>query len=268
MNYAFVCEFQELHSKSRSRRDQGGGVHGNAVLSKFDFASVEVLSHGHHPVDWEAGVHPKSIKEPRKGQRLTLCAIVETPDSPLVVYSCHLEVFCGISDRLYQFGDILKDSRNRSKAGDSCQLILGDLNTMGNRLARILSLFCTDHLRFKTLGTSEASFWNRNLFQVTETSLDDLLFENGSYFNRRLLFWGLQKEHCRNLINPGFYDPWNPDKDITLQQPKTGPINWNLVTGKLDWILIKDLKVSRKHIGNHDYSLSDHKWLMVHLKPM
>lgn len=173
-------------------------------------------------------------------------------------------MFCGISDRLYQFSDILKDSRIKAKAGYDRQLILGDLNTVANGIARILPLFCTDHLRFKTFGISEATFWRQNLFQVTDASFLDLHVDDDEhFFNRRLNSWGLEKAYCRHLINPGFDDPWDTDKDVTLQKPKTGWINWNLVSGKLDWLLVRNLKVSQKWIGNHDYKHSDHKWLMV-----
>lgn len=34
LNYLFLCEFEELHSPLRDPRAQGGGVHGNAILSK------------------------------------------------------------------------------------------------------------------------------------------------------------------------------------------------------------------------------------------
>lgn len=34
LNYLFVCEFQEMHSPLRNARSQGGGVHGNAILSR------------------------------------------------------------------------------------------------------------------------------------------------------------------------------------------------------------------------------------------
>lgn len=34
LNYLFVCEFHELHSPLRDGRSQGGGVHGNAILTK------------------------------------------------------------------------------------------------------------------------------------------------------------------------------------------------------------------------------------------
>lgn len=40
MNYAFVCEFEELRSPMRSKRDQGGGVHGNGILTRFDMHEV------------------------------------------------------------------------------------------------------------------------------------------------------------------------------------------------------------------------------------
>lgn len=34
LNYLFLCEFEELHSPLRDARSQGGGVHGNAIISK------------------------------------------------------------------------------------------------------------------------------------------------------------------------------------------------------------------------------------------
>ncbi|GAB4817239.1 hypothetical protein N2152v2_004285 [Parachlorella kessleri] len=50
LNYLFLCEFEELHSPLRDAKSQGGGVHGNAILTKFD-----VLEHGiveHRLVAW------------------------------------------------------------------------------------------------------------------------------------------------------------------------------------------------------------------------
>lgn len=97
MNYTFLCEFLELKSKARSERDQGGGVHGNAILTKFDFSTVEAVRHSHHPIDWETNKHPKTKAEPRKGERMTLCAVLNISQIPLVVYSCHLEVRTSLS---------------------------------------------------------------------------------------------------------------------------------------------------------------------------
>eukprot|EP00878_Enallax_costatus_P042842 GHUV01050338.1.p1 GENE.GHUV01050338.1~~GHUV01050338.1.p1 ORF type:complete len:229 (+),score=28.94 GHUV01050338.1:462-1148(+) len=45
LNYLFICEFEELRSELRDERSQGGGVHGNAILTKFDISSWSVIEH-------------------------------------------------------------------------------------------------------------------------------------------------------------------------------------------------------------------------------
>ena len=79
MNYVFVCEFEELYSSVRSDRAQGGGVHGNAILSKFDMSAIEVIDHRFQPIDWEDPSTPIAQMEPRKGRRLSLVANIHTP---------------------------------------------------------------------------------------------------------------------------------------------------------------------------------------------
>lgn len=105
-------------------------------------------------------------REPRKGRRLTLAATVATPWGPLVVYSAHLEVFCGPVGRLLQFADILGHSRAAARRGLTRQVIGGDLNTMGHGVARFSPWHCTDHLRWATLGQDEATFWQHHVFDV------------------------------------------------------------------------------------------------------
>jgi endonuclease/exonuclease/phosphatase family metal-dependent hydrolase len=90
--YLFVCEFEELLSPVRDASLQGGGVHGNAILSKYDITSWSILEHSHHPVDWNDPTHPRCQKEPRRGRRLTLAADIATPLGSLRVYTVHLEV--------------------------------------------------------------------------------------------------------------------------------------------------------------------------------
>jgi hypothetical protein len=94
LSYAFVCEFEELRSPLRGARAQGGGVHGNAILSRFDISNARALPHSHHPVDWDAGGggHALAAREPRRGRRAALAATVAAPGGPLLVYSVHLEV--------------------------------------------------------------------------------------------------------------------------------------------------------------------------------
>ena len=48
------------------------------------------------------------------------------------------------------------------------QAILGDLNTMAHGIARFSPKFCTDKMRFWSLGQSEASFWHHKVFCVTD----------------------------------------------------------------------------------------------------
>ena len=39
LNYIFYSEFEELHSK------EGGGCHGNAILTKYDIKHIDVVTH-------------------------------------------------------------------------------------------------------------------------------------------------------------------------------------------------------------------------------
>lgn len=73
----------------------------------------------------------------------------------------------------------------------------------------------------------------------------------------------MPEEVCRNLVNRGFEDPFDPRQDITLDHPgyRLGP--FHLMTGKLDWCLLKGFHVVSKRMGNEDFAASDHKLLVV-----
>lgn len=45
MNYVFLCEFEELWAPVRDAASQGGGVHGNAILSRWDMSNTRVVHH-------------------------------------------------------------------------------------------------------------------------------------------------------------------------------------------------------------------------------
>ena len=45
MHLTFLPEFAERRAARRAPRDQGGGVHGNAILSKFDVLEAAVVEH-------------------------------------------------------------------------------------------------------------------------------------------------------------------------------------------------------------------------------
>eukprot|EP00976_Prorocentrum_cordatum_P027734 562924-Prorocentrum_minimum.AAC.1 len=81
------------------------------------------------------------------------------------------------------------------------------------------------------------------------------------------LRWGVDDEVCRNATNPGFVDPFDVKHDITLDNPKYRFLGCHLMTGKLDWLLVHDLETLAHDMGNHDYRHSDHKWLLVAVRP-
>ena len=49
-----MAEFEELHSPVRRADTQGGGVHGQALLSRYSLEDARALVHSHQPVDWDA----------------------------------------------------------------------------------------------------------------------------------------------------------------------------------------------------------------------
>eukprot|EP01025_Chloroclados_australasicus_P001817 TRINITY_DN10440_c1_g1_i3.p3 TRINITY_DN10440_c1_g1~~TRINITY_DN10440_c1_g1_i3.p3 ORF type:complete len:281 (-),score=41.80 TRINITY_DN10440_c1_g1_i3:1003-1845(-) len=258
LNYVFVCEFEEIHSNLRSPLSQGGGVHGNAIMTKFNLTNAHAVLHEHDPVNWENPTHPYAKLEPRKGRRATMAATVQTPSNQqIMVYSAHLELYCGILSRVRQFSEILRDAKAWIEKGVTRQIIGGDLNTMGHGLARLSPYYCMDKMRYKTLGQSEARWWEQNVLMERA--------EPGRKYNAKLVELGLPIEVAKDALNPGFWDPWDVDSESTLD------IFWffntlHLVKGKLDWLFLRgQLAVMDKRLGNDDYSASDHKWLLVHM---
>ena len=99
------------------------------------------------------------FKEPRRGKRLTLAVSLTSPSlDPILIYTAHLECFCGMLDRFWQVSDIFKDACNRT---EKCQLIMGDLNTLGNGVARLGRNYCNDVMRWRSLGYFEAEVFDQ-----------------------------------------------------------------------------------------------------------
>ncbi|KAI7826460.1 Endonuclease/exonuclease/phosphatase [Kickxella alabastrina] len=118
LNAGIVVEFQELKSPCRSPSQQGGGLHGNAIYSRFDM-KLRVIDHAHQPFNWPRdGV---LLGEPRVGRRCTLVAEVAVPRGPPVLaYSAHFECFTGIIG-------------SRASAAElPHQIIFGDFNTFAH----------------------------------------------------------------------------------------------------------------------------------------
>jgi endonuclease/exonuclease/phosphatase family metal-dependent hydrolase len=302
----FLCEFEELRdSARRTERTQGGGAHGNALLSRFDLAFARRVDHSRHPVDWdlapEEQPHALARKEPRRGKRAALAARVFPPwvvvgaqgggggeggegrgagggggvaaavgprdphphhhDHELdgvLVYSAHLEVFCGAADRAAQYADIVADSRRerrrelaRWRASDEQEearpptrqhsppwrhAVLGDLNTMAHGVARLSPHYAQGSLRWRTLGQTEGEWWERHVLwrrrrpeesggggaEDGDEEDEEEEEEDPAVLaaRRRLERWGVPAQASRALIpNPGFACPFPARDTVTLDNP-------------------------------------------------
>jgi hypothetical protein len=102
MNYVFLCEFIEMRSRRRDARAQGGGVHGNAVLTRLDVSGAEGISHSHHPIDWNAGQHP-----------LTRCARPRCPALALAGCVCS-PIADSAARHLLRFGQATAGAADRA----------------------------------------------------------------------------------------------------------------------------------------------------------
>jgi endonuclease/exonuclease/phosphatase family metal-dependent hydrolase len=257
MKCAFLAEFEEIHSPLRSEDLQGGGVHGNAILSLFDFDPY-IVDHKHHPMNWERDGH--TLSEPRRGQRAIIAASVTIPwlPRPIICYSLHLEVFCGLLDRLKQFADVLEDANARYDRDRCCyHIIMGDLNTMAHGIARLSSKYCLDIMRFWSIGYSEGSWWKKHVLDVLRSDSNSenpmLLSYAPKYFSKTDLV------HLRNNY---YFDPFDIDYDVTLSN------YGGYFTGKLDWIFLRGFQVLSHSMGNLDYAASDHRLLRVAIEPL
>ncbi|KAG0306888.1 hypothetical protein BGZ99_001638, partial [Dissophora globulifera] len=186
----FVPEFWELEHPGRKDRDQGGGVHGNAILSRWPINGFRVLDHVHHAYEWERD--GLKLNEPRLGRRFTIVADIQTPSGPLLCYCAHLEVFTGIVGRISALSDILSDSELYSEQYPY-QILFGDLNTISHSIARLAKTISTDQYRIASLGLQEAEWWDRNLWSwhIQDGEFNLALASAGWSWLRRLGFLGL-----------------------------------------------------------------------------
>ena len=64
-------------------------------------------------------------------------------------------------------------------------------------------------------------------------------------------------------LTAGFADPFDVRRDVTLDNPKYRLLGWPLMAGKLDWALLRRLRVVHREMRNLDYAASDHRLLLV-----
>ncbi|KAJ3333289.1 hypothetical protein HDU93_008629 [Gonapodya sp. JEL0774] len=275
-----VVEFWEIESPLRPENNQGGGVHLNAILSRFPLLNPRAIEHRHSNVDWD--VEGDRFNEPRLGRRYTVAAEVDWCGKRVGLWSAHLEpVNCNISIRLLQLSDLICDSWQRLNAGVIHQLISGDFNTMAHGVARLSPAHYSN--RWYTLGYSEPQIWLDYVFSQLPSSFSPENAAKLSLPAARLISPAamlsrlpepskypsllppndrLNHDPIPYLSNPSHLVPCFPPTTTTIFVPRA----YNFF-GALDSILVRGLRIVQRRIGNDDYSASDHKWLIVEAVP-
>jgi len=236
MNYLFVCEFVEIKHPERGNRLQGGGVHGNAILSRWNLKQPKAVTHKLQPFSWQNfGV---IFGQPRLGARVAISALVDMENFGSVrLFSLHLENFSGPTGRIKQIYEIFQHCKTQNQ---DLVIMGGDLNTLMHGFARLFSVQC-DQLRWKTLGCTEPQFWQETILSSPD--------EQSQRFSDVEL--GVPKGFLCE-----FFDPFDKTKDITRDQN-------NVYFAKLDWILLpKSLECTNFKVVNCS-DISDHHLIWV-----
>lgn len=136
----FGIEFFELDTPEQGPALAGGGVHGNAILTRF--APRAVYRVELPPLfDWEqlpAGLPPAVTRQRRLGARFALCADFQLGDRTVSIASVHLENNgIGVDGRAAQLTHLAGALAARQQPGDAA-IIAGDLNTLEAWPVRLL----------------------------------------------------------------------------------------------------------------------------------
>jgi hypothetical protein len=152
---------------------------------------------------------------------------------------------------------------------------------MAHGIARFSKNYCCDRMRFLSLGSDEAVMWERNVLKLQDsrylptTDADVAVEEEDKNsatpprqqqpapVNSQLLRWGLDLQSAQDAVNPGFSCPFEASKTVTLDNPTYRFYKYSFMKGKLDWVLLRRLRWTSKQLGNLNYELSDHRWMLV-----
>ncbi|KAG8341249.1 hypothetical protein ERJ75_001334200 [Trypanosoma vivax] len=264
-----------LSKPTRGAKDQAGTCqqnngdrrfHGNAILSASGHLSNPVVIPHHVCFDWEK--RGCKIQEPRHGFRCALrCQICPServdPRLPeLYLYCCHLEIFCGVLGRVRQLTDILRDANGlleehqATRKARPALVIGGDLNTVAHGIVRLAWGIGNDRMRFLSLGEAEACWLQRKVLSRHLRGFKSLTSPfplksiphmirtvYSSVCSSDFVFqflYGFSTEELRAMDNSRlcFYDPSDKALSVTLDNPKF----CGLVKGKLDWLLLSNLR--------------------------
>lgn len=225
-------------ARHRPRLGRGGGVMGQATLSRYPIVGVGGIKLTSEAYDYSDPRNFFARLEPIHGGRVAQKVKLKIGEREVVVYNAHLESLSGPTGRLQQFGQIKHDAENEENPA----IICGDFNTCGHGFAT----------RFSEESLYSPKYW----FRRTAAGRDPLqkqrrLGETEAELFDRLGFASGERK--------SFTDPFSR-KEPTL---RVGPKMFPLFQGKLDWTLFEDGKfaITDKYIG--PTGLSDHRPLTV-----
>jgi len=220
----FGTEFFEIQTPSRPKELAGGGVQGNAILTRIlpqKCFRIEL------PIafDWlTPPEHKKSIvqRENRIGARFALGVEFDYFGRRVVICSTHLEdKDGGIDGRFAQFKSLV-ETIHTDPSESVTSVIAGDLNSLENWITFVKKLNKRSPSNKKPWYLSECRWWKEQLLPET-----------------------------------GYSDPFDCN-DWTYQRKM-------IYREKLDWIVVRNCKVSQHGIG--DFNTSDHRpvWAQITL---
>lgn len=161
----FGVEFFEIQTPGRHNELAGGGVQGNAILTRF---SPKRCFRIELPVafDWENPPESKRDivqREKRKGARFALCVEFDYFGRSVIICSTHLEdKDGGVAGRFAQFKTLAETIRSTTSE-DDISIVAGDFNSLENWMTSVTR----GHQHSTSLGKpwyiSECRWWKDRL---------------------------------------------------------------------------------------------------------
>jgi endonuclease/exonuclease/phosphatase family metal-dependent hydrolase len=161
----FSVEFFEIQTPDRLKELAGGGVQGNAILTRFSpkkFFRIEL------PVafDWENPPESKKeivLREKREGARFALCVEFDYFGRSVIVCSTHFEDKDGGIEGRYAQLKSLTEAINRITSEDSIPILAGDFNSLENWMTSITRGYQHSTSLGKPWYVSECRWWKDRL---------------------------------------------------------------------------------------------------------
>lgn len=162
-------EFFEIQTPQRPKELAGGGIHGNAILTRFlpkKYFRIELPA----AFDWANTTgHKKEIvrREKRLGARFALCIEFDYFGRPIIICSTHFEdKDGGLKGRFAQFKSLTEAIRRTTPEG-AISILTGDFNTLENWMTAVTGRHQNSNSLGKPWYNSECRWWKNRLLPET-----------------------------------------------------------------------------------------------------